>query len=124
MNIYAKASRNTGKANKAVNTKPSKAIETAGSLAYLHQFDYFSNNVYDTFISSNPFIPNYASFANYSDIGGETVAYSGFMAGFANAVATIGTDCSGVSSGFCGGGFSAGGFGGGCSSGGSFSSFV
>lgn len=115
MNINTKS---TNKANRSSNQKPVHSVETAGSLAYMNPFSYFSLNIYDSFVSSNPFSAN-IDYSNYADCGGESLACSGFMAGFANAVATVGTDCGGVSAGFCGGGD----FGGGCSSGG-FTSFV
>lgn len=108
--------------SKSVNSKPVESVETAGSLAYINPFNYFATNSYDTFDSSNPFAPA-VNYANYSDCGGETVATSNFMAGFASAVATVGTDCGGVSdfgggacvsisagSSDCGGGCSSGGF--------------
>lgn len=117
MNFHADASNNQ---HNQVKSRPVESVETAGSLAYMNPFSYFSINTYDAFQSSNPFAVN-INYSNYSDCGCETVACSGFMAGFASAVATLGTDCSGsacVSSGFSGGDC-----GGGCSSG-SFSSFV
>lgn len=116
MNINAKSTNNL---NNPVSSKPVESVETAGSLAYVNPFSYFSVNTYDTFDSTNPFAGN-IDFASYAE-GGETVACSSFMSGFANAVATVGTDCSGAgaSAGFSGGDCG----GGGCSSG-SFSSFV
>ena len=121
MNINAKSSSLNN--NNQVNAKPVESVETAGSLAFVNPFSYFSVNTYDSFDSSNPFAGT-IDYSNYSDIGGETVATSSFMSGFASAVATIGASSSTGSSGAAccasaGGGFS----GGGCSSGG-FSSFV
>ena len=113
MNIRTKSSGLNN--NNPINAKPVESVETAGSLANANPFNYFSVNTYDTFDSSNPFAGN-INFANYSSAGGETVASSSFMSGFANAVATIGTGSSSAPTvaGSSGGGFS----GGGCSSGG------
>lgn len=114
----------TNNLNSTANAKPVETAETAGSLAYQAEQSWFAkSNSYDTFSSSNPFAQtiDFSNYTPYSD--GETVATSNFMAGFASAVATVGTDCSGVSAGGCGS-FSAAGAGSSCSSGGGFSSFV
>lgn len=120
MNINTKSS---GKLNNPANAKPVETAETAGSLAYNSGKSWFAVNVYDTFTPSNPFSLNidFSNYTPYSD-GGETVASSNFMAGFASAVATVGTDCSGVSAGGCAG-FAGASSGASCSSGG-FTSFV
>lgn len=121
MNINTKSS---GNLNKSANQKPVETAETAGSLAYNTGKSWFTVNVYDTFTPSNPFSLNidFSNYTPYSD-GGETVACSSFMSGFASAVATVGTDCSGVSAGGCAS-FAGAGSGASCSSGGGFSSFV
>ncbi len=121
MNIDTKSTNNL---NSTANTKPVETAETAGSLAYHPQYSWFAkSDAYDTFSSSNPFAQtiDFSNYTPYAD--GETVATSNFMAGFATAVATVGTDCSGVSAGGCGS-FSGASSGASCSSGGSFSSFV
>ncbi|CCY25352.1 unknown [Brachyspira sp. CAG:484] len=120
MNIETKSSSNL---NNTANAKPVETAETAGSLAYQAEKSWFAKNSYDTFSPSNPFAQtiDFSNYTPYTD--GETVATSNFMAGFASAVATVGTDCSGVSAGGCGS-FSGASAGSSCSSGGGFSSFV
>jgi len=92
MNGITNKSANRTNHNESV--KPAKTIETAGSLAMNSAFNYFSVNTYDTFSSSNPFAVNYA---NYANVGGETIASSGFLSDFSNAVSTLGTCSAGAS---------------------------
>ena len=89
--------------------RPSEAVETSGSLAMLYEKGLLTIGQYDEFISSNPFIVDYSA---YSD--GESVAYSGFLNDFANAVSILNDSGSGGGSDFSGGG---GGFSGGSSGG-------
>ena len=89
--------------------KPQETVETAGSLAGVFH-SLFEVNSYDEFFTNNPFEIDYSL---YSDCG-EYVAFdSGFLGGFASAMATLG-DCGSTSfsSGDCGGGFSCGSVGG------------
>ena len=84
--------------------RPSEAVETSGSLAMLFEQGLLTIGQYDEFISSNPFMVDYSA---YSD--GESVAYSGFLNDFANAMSTLGDSCFGGFAGFSdggGGGFS------------------
>lgn len=102
------------------NTRPRESVETAGSLAMNTFHSLFEVNTYDMFITDSPFAIDYSM---YSDCG-ETVAYSGFLSSFSNAVSVISSGFS--DGGFSGGGFSDCGFSGascGASSGGSFTSF-
>lgn len=86
---------------------PAESVETAGSLAMNQFHSLFEANVYDMFTTDNPFAVDYSL---YSDCG-ESVAYSGFLSSFSNAVSTLTSagDCSFSGdcgfSGSCGGGF-------------------
>ena len=90
--------------------KPSEAVETAGSLAYLFENGLMTMGQYDEYISSNPFAVDYGMWANYE---GPDIAQGGFLSDFASAVSTLGDMGGGFSAGFssgdCGGG-SCGGF--------------
>ena len=85
--------------------RPSEAVETSGSLAMLYSQGLLTIGQYDEFISSNPFMVDYSA---YSD--DESVAYSGFLNDFANAMSTLGDSGFGGFAGFSdgggGGGFS------------------
>ncbi len=109
--------KSSSRANQTESARPTKAVETAGSLAMNSAFNYFAAESYDSFSSSNPFAVNYAMYADCGD--GETVAYSGgFLGNFSNAVSTLG-----AAGGFSGGATaSCGASSGGCSGGG-FTSF-
>ena len=117
--ILAKTSEE--RANNIRNTKQSESIETAGSLAMNQFHSLFETNSYDEFSTSNPFAVDYSQ---YSD-SGETVAYSGFLSSFSNAVSTLSTStgfssttCSSAGASTCSGASS----GGSCGGGGGFSS--
>ncbi len=108
----------------AANTKK-ETVETAGSLA-MNSAPLFAVPVYnyDMFIPTNPFSLN-IDFSSYSAEGQENLASnSGFLQGFANAMATLGSFNGGGS--YAGGGgvavASAGCGGGSCSVGGGFTS--
>ncbi len=119
--ILAKTSED--RTNNIRSTKPAESVETAGSLAMNVFHSLFETNSYDEFSTSNPFAVDYSQ---YSDAG-ETVAYSGFLSSFSNAVSTLssttnftsGTSSAGASCGGFSGGASAGGS---CGGGGGFSS--
>ncbi len=119
--ILAKSSEE--RTNNIRSTKPAESIETAGSLAMNQFHSLFETNTYDEFSTNNPFSVDYTQYAS----SGETVAYSGFLSSFSNAVSTLSTSTSFSSgSSFTGGG-SCGGFsgaasGGSCGGGGGFSS--
>ena len=109
----AKASSTT-KTN-SVKTQP---VENSGILAMglSEAKSLLTIGEYDTYISSNPSVIDYAMYANYDY--SETDSDGGFMSNFSAAVAFLGGDGGffGGSSFDCGGGsFS-------CSSGGSFAS--
>ena len=108
--------KSSERTNKTEATRPTRTVETAGSLAMNSAFDYFSINSYDAFYTNNPFAVNYA---DYADVGVETVAYGGFLSDFSSAVSTLGSvDCGGgCATASCGSSS------GGCSSGGGFTSF-
>ncbi len=109
--ILSKSSEN--KLHGVLSAKNPEAVETAGSLAINNYHSLFETNIYDMFTTDNPFAIDYSM---YSDCG-ETIAYSGFLDSFSNAVSVI-------SSGISSGGFTSGDCGGcGASSGGSFTSF-
>ena len=102
------------KASKSSEVKrPSEAVETSGSLAMLYSQGLLTIGQYDEFISSNPFMVDYSA---YSD--GESIAYSGFLNDFANAISTLGESGGVGFSGFsdCGGGGFSGGLSGGFTS--------
>ena len=108
----------------AANTKK-ESVETAGSLA-MNNTPLFAVPVYnyDMFIPTNPFSLN-IDFSSYSAEGQENLASNtGFLQGFANAMATLGGFNGGGS--YAGGGAatvaSAGCGGGSCSIGGGFTS--
>ena len=70
-----------------------ESVETAGSLAFGTGFSLFGNDSYDEFFTSNPFAVDYSL---YSDCG-DSVAYSGFLNDFSNAISTLsssGCECS------------------------------
>jgi uncharacterized membrane protein YgcG len=118
--ILAKSSNHgANKSSKAQsNNKPGQSVETAGSLAMWQQ-SLINAMMADSFSSSNPFVVDYAAFG----ISPDTVAYSGFLNSFSNALSVLGDGSfSDGGGGFGGGSFSAGGgsFSGG--GGGSFSS--
>ncbi len=114
--ILGRAHNGAGKsqaANRSNNNRPGQ-VETAGTLA-LWQQGLLMQGMYDSFESGNPFAVDYAAFG--FDMA-DTVAYSGFLNSFSNALSTIngfgglsGFDGGGgfASAGFSGGGFSGGG---------------
>ena len=118
--ILAKTSED--RTNNIRSTKPAESIETAGSLAMNQFHSLFETNSYDEFSTNNPFSVDYSQ---YSD-SGETVAYSGFLSSFSNAVSTLSTTAvfssGGTSAASCGGFSGGGSAGGSCGSGGGFSS--
>ncbi len=115
-NIFARTSQQTSA--QTIQTKKNETAETAGSLAMLSTPSLLARNVYDTVQLNNSNIIN-IDFSNYTN-NEASEASSGFLGGFANAVAVLGTDCSGFSGGDCGGCASASA--GSC--GGGFTSFV
>lgn len=110
--ILSKSSDNNNQMRGVLAPKSPDNVETAGSLAMNNFQSLFSVNIYDMFTTDNPFSVDYSM---YSDCG-ETVAYSGFLNSFSNAVSVI-------SSGFSDGGFTGGDCGGCGASSGSFTSF-
>lgn len=118
--ILAKTSED--RTNNIRSTKPAESIETAGSLAMNQFHSLFETNSYDEFSTNNPFSVDYSQ---YSD-SGETVAYSGFLSSFSNAVSTLSTttgfSSGGTSAASCGGFSGGASAGGSCGSGGGFSS--
>lgn len=98
------------RANDVRNTRPAETAETAGTLAMHEYHSLFETDVYDTFTTANPFAVDYSM---YSD-SGESVAYSGFLSSFSNAVSTISSESGFSSASFTGGGdcggYSSGGF--------------
>ena len=116
-NIFARTSQQTSAQN--IQAKKNETAETAGSLAMSTSPSLLAKNVYDTVQFNNSNIIN-IDFSNYANTE-TTDSSSGFLGGFANAVAVIGTDCSGFSGGDCGG-CSVGASSGSC--GGGFTSFV
>ena len=89
--------------------KSQESVETAGSLAMNIGMSLFAQDSFDEFSSSNPFSIDYSQ---YSDCG-DSVAYSGFLESFSNAVSTLSSESAGTSSASfsdCGGGCSSGGF--------------
>ena len=110
--ILAKTSED--RTNNIRSTKPAEQVETAGSLAMSQFHILFETNSYDEFSTNNPFAVDYSQ---YSDAG-DTVAYSGFLSSFSNAVSTLSTS-TGFSSSATSTAGSCGGFSGGASAGGS-----
>lgn len=108
--ILSKSSEN--KLHGILSAKNPQAVETAGSLAMNNFHSLFDANIYDMFTTDNPFAIDYSM---YSDCG-ESVAYSGFLDSFSNAVSVI-------SSGVSNGTFSGGDCGGCSASSGGFTSF-
>ena len=107
--ILAKSSQT--RTNNIRSTKPSEAIETAGSLAMNQSHSLFETKVYDMFSSSNPFSVDYTQYADC----GATVAYNGgFLSDFSSAVSTLSSEGGfsssdgGTFSGCCDAGFSGG----------------
>ena len=85
--------------------KSKEAVETAGSLAMNIFGSLFDNNFYDEFSTNNPFAVDYTQYSDSTD----TVAYSGFLESFSNAVSTLGgCECAQSSCSFDGGGCSSG----------------
>ena len=84
-------------------TKPSKDVETTGSVA-MNNFDPLFNIPavnYDLFIPTNPFSLN-IDFGNYAEQEAGTLANNSlFMQGFANAMATLSENSSGFGGGEC-----------------------
>ncbi len=101
---------NTERSRNTEIKRPSEAVETAGSLAYLFENGLMTMGQYDEYISSNPFAIDYSMWA---DCGTTDVAMGGFLSDFAAAVSAMsdmgGGFSAGFSSGDCGGG-SCGGF--------------
>ena len=120
-NIFARTSQQAS--TQAVQNKKNETAETAGSLAMTSAPSLLAMNSYDIIQFNNPTAANidYSNYANYE--GGTADASSGFLGGFANAVAVIGTDCSGFS-GVSDGGSCSGASSGSCGGGGGFTSFV
>ena len=111
-NIFARTSQQQ-RTSTITKSKKSETAETAGSLAMKSEKSYLAMNSYDTVSINSPYSLN-IDFTNYSNPETGAAANSGFLSSFANAVAVIGTDCSGfagcsagaasASSGSCGGG--------------------
>lgn len=112
MNGILSQSSDNNKLHGILSAKNPEAVETAGSLAMNTFNSLFDADIYDMFTTDNPFAVDYTM---YSDCG-ETVAYSGFLNSFSNAVSVI-------SSGISDGGFSGGDCGGCSASSGGFTSF-
>jgi hypothetical protein len=112
--ILGRAHGRADKSHTANRNNNQKPVETAGTLA-LWQQGLLMANLYDSFETGNPFAVDYAAFG--FDSG--TIAYSGFLSSFSNAISTLGGYGSFSESGFSDGGFGAGG--GFASSGGGFS---
>lgn len=110
-NIFARTSQQ--QSTNSIKSRKSETAETAGSLAMKSEKSYLAMNSYDTVSINSPYSLN-IDFSNYSSNNFGTDSNSGFLSSFSNAVAVIGTDCSGfagssagvssVSSGSCGGG--------------------
>lgn len=123
-NIFARtSSQNRNQAN-SVKSRPAETAETAGSLAMNSQKSYLAMNSYDLFTPSSPYSLNidFSNYANVNNSGNHSMSSSngGFWNSFANAIAVVGTDCTG---GFAGGGASVS-SGASCGGGGGFTSFV
>ena len=118
-NNFARTSQQQ-RPNTIAKSKKSETAETAGSLALKAEKSYLAMNSYDTVSINSPYSLN-IDFSNYSTPENGGMNNSGFLSNFANAVALIGTDCSGFagaatsapSSGSCS-----------CGGGGGFTSFV
>lgn len=121
-NIFARTSQQTS--TQAVQNKKNETAETAGSLAMTTEPSLLAMNSYDTVQFNSPYSLN-IDFSNYANMDYSTGDNSsGFLGGFANAVAVIGTDCSGFSAGGVSAGCSCGASSGSCGGGGGFTSFV
>ena len=106
--------------NTISKSKKSETAETAGSLALKSEKSYLAMNSYDIVSINSPYSLN-IDFTNYANPDAGSVVNSGFLSSFANAVAVIGTDCSGFTGGAsCGASVSSGS----CGGGGGFTSFV
>ena len=116
-NISARKSQQT--ATSSIKSKKNGTAETAGSLASKAEKSYLAMNSYDTIQFNSPYSLN-IDFSNYSEIGYSNAPAGGFLSGFSEAVALIGTDCAGAS--FTG--VSSGASTGSSSCGGGFTSFV
>lgn len=118
-NIFARTSQQ--QRTSAVKSKKSETAETAGSLASKAEKSYLAMNSYDTVAFNSPYSLN-IDFTNYANNNFGNASDSGFLSSFANAVAVIGTDCSGFA-GCAGGAVSSSASSGSCGGGG-FTSFV
>ncbi|MDR1167270.1 MAG: hypothetical protein LBK53_00055 [Heliobacteriaceae bacterium] len=114
--ILAKSHSRADRTHKTEKNGNPGQVETAGSLA-LWQQGLLMSNLYDSFVTNNPFSVDYSAY------GFDTVAYGGFLDGFmssfSGAMSVLG-DGSFSDGGFSGGGFASSG--GGFSGGGGFSS--
>ncbi len=119
-NIFARTSQQQATAP-AIKAKQNETAETAGSLALKSEKSYLAMNSYDTIIFNTPHTVN-VDYSNYASSEFSTASQSGFLSSFANAVAVIGTDCSGGFAGASAGGCTASS--GSCGGGGGFTSFV
>lgn len=118
-NIFARTSQQQ-RPNSISKSKKSETAETAGSLALKSEKSYLAMNSYDIVSINSPYSLN-IDFTNYANPDAGSVVNSGFLSSFANAVAVIGTDCSGFTGGAsCGASVSSGS----CGGGGGFTSFV
>ena len=79
----------TSRSNRIGHTRQKESVETAGSLAMNQFHSLFEVNTYDEFYTNNPFSVDYSMYADY----GDSVAYSGFLNSFSNAVSTLGAGC-------------------------------
>lgn len=117
-NIFARTSQEQ-RTNTISKSRKSETAETAGSLAMKSsEKSYLAMNTYDTISINSPYSLN-IDFTNYSAPEGGSNTNSGFLSNFANAVAVIGTDCSGCAASVASAGTSSS-----CGGGGGFTSFV
>ncbi len=119
-NIFARTSQQQAAAS-TIKNKNKGTAETAGSLASKAEKSYLAVNTYDTIQINSPYSLN-IDFSNYSNFEDGSSANSGFLGGFANAVAMLGTDCSGLAAAGAGACTSSGSVS--CGGGGGFTSFV
>ena len=121
-NIFARTSQQAS--TQAVQNKKNETAETAGSLAMTTEPSLLAMNSYDTVQFNSVYSLN-IDFTNYANVeSSSNDSAGGFLGGFANAVAIIGTDCSGFTGGTVSAGCSAGASSGSCGGGGGFTSFV
>lgn len=118
-NIFARTSQQQ-RTNTVSKSKKSETAETAGSLAMKSEKSYLAMNSYDVVAINSPYSLN-IDFSNYSTPEGDMNNNSGFLSSFANAVAIIGTDCTGFAGAASGVSASSSGS---CGGGGGFTSFV